>query len=87
MPAALDLEVSLRQVRELLGAERFLYLQYLSALWAQDTTRLKALVSPALDDVTTTDAVLGRLASALVEQGWAGPQLDRLAKEIGLEEA
>jgi len=87
MPAALDLEASLRQVRELLGAERFLYLQYLSALWAQDTTRLKALVSPALDDVTTTDAVLGRLASALVEQGWAGPQLDRLAKEIGLEEA
>jgi hypothetical protein len=50
------------------GMLRSYRLQYLSAVWREDTALLKALLTLALEDLTATDAILGRLLGTMVAQ-------------------
>jgi hypothetical protein len=59
--ASLTEQEALAQVQQKGGMERGLYIEFLAALWCDDIARLKRLLLLALDDTTTTDAVLGRL--------------------------
>lgn len=84
--SAPDDAASLGQARQLSGITRALYVQYLSAIWSRVPARLRPLVVLALDDPTTTDAVLGRLVGALVSKGFNGQRLERLVEALRLRE-
>ena len=70
--------------------ERGLYIEFLSALWCDDTARLKRLLPLTLDDATTADAVLGRVLGVEALQARAGRPFLQLVKalrvDIGLED-
>jgi hypothetical protein len=64
-----DVTASLHEAERMPALIRSYYLQFLSAIWANDTARLKRLLPYALGDLTTTDAVFGRLVGALAVVG------------------
>lgn len=79
-----DESAALRRLQDLLGMQRSLYLQYLSAVWYLDADRLRRLVPLALEDATATDAVLGRLAGSLDLPKTKGTPWTDLVKAMGL---
>ena len=70
--AVLAKEEAFAQVQQKMGMERGLYIEFLSALWHDKATPLKRLLPLALDDATTTDAVLGRLLGVEAQQRHPG---------------
>jgi hypothetical protein len=83
---AKDADACVMRAQGYSGTERSLYVQYLSAMWAQDTDALKKLLPLALDDLTTADAVLGRMLGVVKVQDLDQQQVERLLRYARLRE-
>lgn len=81
-PQPPGLEPALEEVQTRQGLDRFLFLEFLAALWAGWPEQLARLLPLALDDVTATDAVFGRLLS---QPGVEAAQFDGLLTALRLE--
>jgi hypothetical protein len=81
----LQAEALTREAAALSGARRNYRLQYLSAVWRDNPKQLKALLPLALEDITSTDAILGRLLGTLASQPLLDEALDALATEVKLD--
>jgi hypothetical protein len=83
--AAVTEEQALAQLQQKTGLERGLFIEFLSALWFDNTARLKRLLPLALDDATTTDAVLGRLLGTEALRAGPGRPFLQLVKALHID--
>ncbi len=66
----LEVSAAFRRVEQLAGMEQLYYLQFLSAIWVDHIPHLKRLLPLALGNITTADAILGRLIGTSMTQGF-----------------
>jgi hypothetical protein len=84
-PTALPEEEALAQLQQKSGLERGLFIEFLSSLWFDNAALLKRLLPLALDDATTTDAVLGRLLGVEALQARPGRPFLQLVKALNID--